>query len=71
MPCNHLGYGVEPLTGKPQHHGAGGLLLVVDDSIVGHAAVRAMLVAMPDVAVIETARSASVALGILDSVAAT
>ena len=30
-----------------------------------------MLVAMPDVAVIETARSASVALGILDSVAAT
>ena len=70
MSCHRLGDGVEPVTGKLQHPGAGWRVLVVDDSLVVRAALRAMLVAMPEVAVIETARSASVALGILESYAA-
>ena len=59
------------MTGEPRQGGAGWRVLVVDDSIVVRAAVRAMLVAMPEVAVIETARSASVAFGILEGCAAT
>jgi len=55
----------------PAPRETGWRILVVDDSIVVRAAVRAMLAAQPEVAVIETARSASVALGILEGCAAT
>ena len=50
----------------PAPRETGWRILVVDDSIVVRAAVRAMLAALPEVAVIETARSASAALAILE-----
>jgi two-component system, chemotaxis family, protein-glutamate methylesterase/glutaminase len=59
------------MTVAPPHHGAGWRVLVVDDSIVVRASVRAIVAAMPEIASIETARSASVTLGILEDCAAT
>lgn len=59
------------MSGQPLHTNAGWRVLVVDDSIVVRAAFRAILAAMPEVAVIETARSASMALAILEARATT
>ena len=53
------------MTGAAESGAVGWRILVVDDSIVVRAAVRALLAAMPEVALIETARSASAALAIL------
>ena len=53
------------MTGAGEPGAPGWRILVVDDSIVVRAAVRAMLAAMPEVALIETARSASAALAVL------
>jgi len=58
-------------TALPTPRETGWRILVVDDSIVVRAAVRAMLAALPEVAVIETARSASAALAILERHAGT
>lgn len=60
-----------PKPGEPTSDGAGWRALVVDDSIVVRAAVRAMLAAIPEIATIESAGSASVALGILEARAET
>ena len=59
------------MTIGPQHPAAGWRVLLVDDSIVVRAAVRAIPSDMPEVAAIETARSASAAQGILEGWAAT
>jgi two-component system, chemotaxis family, protein-glutamate methylesterase/glutaminase len=53
MLCHHPGCGLDPMTGEPQQHGDGWRVVVVDDSIVVRASVRAVLAAMPEVVVIE------------------